>query len=33
VRKPSELNTEHGYQVQLAEGQAQVQFSKVLREP
>ena len=33
VRKPSELNTEQGYQVQLAEGQAEVQFSKVLREP
>jgi exodeoxyribonuclease VII large subunit len=33
VRKPSELNTEQGYQVQLAEGQADVQFSKVLREP
>ncbi len=33
VRKPSELNTEQSYQVQLAEGQAEVQFSKVLREP
>ena len=33
VRNPSELNTEHGYQVQLAEGQAEVQFSKVLGEP
>ena len=31
VRKPSELNTEQGYQVQLAEGQAEVQFSEVLR--
>ena len=29
VRKPSELNTEQGYQVQLAEGQAEVQFSTV----
>jgi exodeoxyribonuclease VII large subunit len=33
VRKPSELNTEQGYQVQLAEGQAEVKFSEVLREP
>jgi len=33
VRKPSELNTEQGYQVRLAEGQAEVQFSEVLREP
>ena len=33
VRKPSELNTEQGYQVQLAEGQAEVTFSEVLREP
>ncbi len=33
VRKPSELNTEQGYQLQLAEGQAEVQFSKVLNEP
>jgi exodeoxyribonuclease VII large subunit len=33
VRKPSELNTEHGFQVRLAEGQAEVQFSEVLREP
>jgi exodeoxyribonuclease VII large subunit len=31
VRKPSELNTKQGYQVQLAEGQAEVQFSEVLR--
>ena len=29
VRKPSELNTEQGYQVQLAEGQAEVKFSEV----
>ena len=29
VRKPSELNTEHGYQVQLAEGQAEVTFAEV----
>jgi exodeoxyribonuclease VII large subunit len=29
VRKPSELNTEGGYQVQLAEGQAEVMFSEV----
>jgi len=29
VRKPSELNTEQGYQVRLAEGQAEVQFSEV----
>jgi exodeoxyribonuclease VII large subunit len=29
VRKPSELNTEQGYQVQLAEGQAEVTFSEV----
>jgi len=29
VRKPSELNTKQGYQVQLAEGQAEVQFSEV----
>jgi len=33
VRKPSELNTEQGFQVRLAEGQAEVQFSEVLREP
>ena len=33
VRKPSELNTKQGYQVRLAEGQAEVQFSDVLREP
>ena len=33
VRKPSELNTEQGYQVQLAEGQAEVRLSEVLREP
>ena len=33
VRKPSELNTEQGYQVQLAEGRAEVTFSEVLREP
>ena len=31
VRKPSELNTEQGYQVQLAEGQAEVTFAEVLR--
>ena len=29
VRKPSELNTERGYQVRLAEGQAEVQFLQV----
>jgi exodeoxyribonuclease VII large subunit len=29
VRKPSELNTEQDYQVQLAEGQAEVKFSEV----
>ena len=33
VRKPSELNTEQGFQIRLAEGQAEVQFSEVLREP
>ena len=33
VRKPSELNTEQDYQVQLAEGQAEVRLSEVLREP
>jgi exodeoxyribonuclease VII large subunit len=33
VRKPSELHTEQGYQVQLAEGQVEVEFSKVLHEP
>lgn len=33
VRKPSELNTKQGFQVRLAEGQAEVQFSEVLREP
>jgi exodeoxyribonuclease VII large subunit len=33
VRKPSELNTEQGFQVRLAEGQAEVQFAEVLREP
>ena len=33
VRKPSELNTEQGYQVQLAEGQAEVRLSEVEREP
>ena len=32
VRKPSQLNTDQGYQVQLAEGQAQVKFSEVVRE-
>ena len=31
VRKPGELNTEQGYQVQLAEGQAEVKFSEVVR--
>jgi exodeoxyribonuclease VII large subunit len=30
VRKPSELNTEQGYQVQLAEGQAEVTFAEVV---
>jgi exodeoxyribonuclease VII large subunit len=29
VRKPSELNTEQGFQVRLAEGEAEVQFSEV----
>ena len=29
VRKPSELNTEQGYQVQLAEGQVEVTFAEV----
>ena len=29
VRKPSELNTEQGYQVQLAEGEAEVTFAEV----
>jgi exodeoxyribonuclease VII large subunit len=29
VRNPSELNTEYGYQVQLAEGQAEVTFAEV----
>jgi exodeoxyribonuclease VII large subunit len=33
VRKPSELNAEQGYQIQLAEGQAEVTLSEVLREP
>ena len=33
VRKPSELNTQEDYQVQLAEGQAEVRLSEVLREP
>jgi exodeoxyribonuclease VII large subunit len=33
VRKPSEINTEQGFQIRLAEGQAEVQFSEVLREP
>ncbi|OWF66193.1 exodeoxyribonuclease VII large subunit [Polynucleobacter hirudinilacicola] len=33
VRKPSELNTEQGYQVQLAEGQAEVKFSEVVQGP
>jgi exodeoxyribonuclease VII large subunit len=33
VRKPSELNIKQGFQVRLAEGQAEVQFSEVLREP
>jgi exodeoxyribonuclease VII large subunit len=32
VRKPSELNTEQGYQVQLAEGQAEVTFAEVVRD-
>jgi exodeoxyribonuclease VII large subunit len=31
VRKPSELNTEQGYQVQLAEGQAEIKLSEVVR--
>ena len=29
VRKPSELNTEQGFQVRLAEGEAEVKFSEV----
>ena len=29
VRKPNELNTENAFQIRLAEGQADVQFSKV----
>ena len=29
VRKPNELNTENVFQVRLAEGQAEVQFSEV----
>jgi len=29
VRKPNELNTENIFQVRLAEGQAEVQFSDV----
>ena len=29
VRKPSELNTEQGFQVRLAEGEAEVQFAEV----
>jgi exodeoxyribonuclease VII large subunit len=33
VRNPRELNTEQGFQVRLAEGQAEVQFLKVLHEP
>ena len=33
VRKPSELNTEQGFQIRLAEGQAEVRLSEVLREP
>ncbi|QWE08929.1 exodeoxyribonuclease VII large subunit [Polynucleobacter ibericus] len=31
VRKPSELNTELAFEIKLAEGQAEVQFSEVLR--
>jgi exodeoxyribonuclease VII large subunit len=31
VRKPSELNTEQGFQVRLAEGEAEVQFSQLVR--
>jgi exodeoxyribonuclease VII large subunit len=31
VRKPSELNTEQGFQVRLAEGEAEVLFSEVTR--
>jgi exodeoxyribonuclease VII large subunit len=33
VRKPGELNTEEGFQIRLAEGQAEVRLSEVLREP
>jgi exodeoxyribonuclease VII large subunit len=33
VRNPRELNTEQGFQVRLAEGQAEVQFLKVMHEP
>jgi exodeoxyribonuclease VII large subunit len=33
VRKPSELNTEQGFEIRLAEGQAEVRLSEVLREP
>ena len=29
VRNPRELNTEQGFQVRLAEGKAEVQFSQV----
>jgi exodeoxyribonuclease VII large subunit len=29
VRKPSELNTEQGYQIRLAEGEIEVQFAEV----
>jgi exodeoxyribonuclease VII large subunit len=33
VRKPGELNTEQGFHIRLAEGQAEVRLSEVLREP
>ena len=32
VRKPSELTTQNTYQVRLAEGQAEVQFSRVIHD-
>jgi exodeoxyribonuclease VII large subunit len=33
VRNPGELNTEQGFEIRLAEGQAEVRLSEVLREP
>jgi len=33
VRNPNELNMEQGFHIRLAEGQAEVRLSEVLREP